>query len=721
MEPPASTFRAPPLGPLAALGGAAPAPGVVPALDLVIRQSPVGIAVIDFDGRYREVNPAYCALYGYARDELLGRPFTMMFPPDQRDAVQARHQHFLSDGGELKGEWTVVRRDGATANVLTESVRLQADGVTHRLVYVVDISERKRMEQALQGSQQFLHSVLDGLQAHVCVLDETGVIVIVNRAWRDFAVANGGQDAAVLEGANYLAACQRAVAVPWLGGPEAGPFSAMLQAVLAGQRDYFQLEYACHAPGEQRWFVARVSCIDGSQPRRVVVAHDNVTALKQTQETLRRSEALLLDLAASMPGAMFRLVNLPSGQWRFTYVSPGVVDLFEVTSEQVCGANSTLSDCILPEDRAAHDGSIRAAVARGGTWEHEYRIRTRSGALKWIQARATPKPEPGEQGEVLWTGMLSDVSARKQAEADLRASEATYRTLFETVPQGVIYQDVAGRITAANPAAQRILGLTLDQMQGRHAVDPSWQAVREDGSELPGDQHPAMQALRTGQPVRDVLMGVSVAGRGQVWLLVNAIPLFKQGVLAEVYASFEDITERVRLGQELRRQASTDYLTGVANRRSLMERLAGEFQRVRRHPGQPCSVLALDLDLFKQVNDRWGHAVGDAALRHVAALMRQLTRQVDLVGRSGGEEFTLVLPDTGAEDALALAERLRGRIAQTPARLDDVAVTVTVSIGIGVIRADDPGVDAVLARADKALYEAKQAGRNTVRLFGPAG
>ena len=684
----------------------------------MVNQSPIGIAVIDFNGCFRSVNPAYGAMYGYPPGELLGQPFTSLFPADQRAPLLALHQGFLTGAGELKGEWEVVRRDGEALTVLSESVRVPGpDGRPHRLVSTIDITPRKRIELALTASKQFLQSVLDGLSAHVCVLDDAGTVVAVNQAWRDFAAAGTAAQDQVHEGANYLAVCDQAAHGPGANSAnsaEAAPFAALLREVLAGRRTQFQLEYPCHSPTEQRWFLVRVSRIAGSAPARFVAAHDNVTVLKAVQQTLRDSEALLLDLAASIPGAMFRLVHRAGDGWRFVYVSPGIVALFELTPEQVCGDIRALSACILPEDKPAHDASVRAALQGGRAWEHECRIRTASGLLKWVHVRASPQADAA--GNVVWTGMLTDVSGRKQMEAGLKASEEKYRTLFETVPQGVIYQDRLGRITSANPAAQRILGLTLAQMQGLQSIDPRWQALHEDGSDFPGEEHPSMVALRTGRPVHNVVMGVAVPDRGHAWLLVNATPLFRNEVLDEVYASFEDITERVQVSQKLHHQASTDYLTEVANRRCLMDRLQLEFDRMQRHPAVCCSVLSVDLDHFKQVNDRWGHAAGDEVLRHVARLMVQATRTIDLVSRSGGEEFTLLLPDTCADDALALAERLRQRIASTPAQLGGQAIPITVSIGVGLLVPDDASADAVLARADRALYQAKNAGRNLVRL-----
>jgi diguanylate cyclase len=145
-----------------------------------------------------------------------------------------------------------------------------------------------------------------------------------------------------------------------------------------------------------------------------------------------------------------------------------------------------------------------------------------------------------------------------------------------------------------------------------------------------------------------------------------------------------------------------------------MQRLVLEFDRVQRRPDYTCAVLAIDLDLFKQVNDRHGHAAGDTVLQHTAALMRRFTRQHDLVARSGGEEFCVLLPETGADEAAALAERLRAGLQAQPVQHGALLVPVTMSVGVSLILPGDASLDAALGRADAALYQAKAAGRNQV-------
>lgn len=684
-------------------------------VELVIRHAPVGMAVIDAAGRYRSVNPAYCAMYGYRAEEMLGRCVTMVFAPAQHELTLSRHREFIRHGGQLRGHREVVRSDGEVFSVNTESIRIEdVDGQASRLVYVVDVSAHKRVQRDLQAAHAFLQSVLDAMPSQVCVLGESGHIVSVNRAWREFAQAHGGGFLGAEEGASCLQACDAATRA---GGPDAADAARLadqLRQILSGGLTRFELTCASPPLPMRRWFSLRAVRMPGTGPMRVVLTCDDVTEAREAQETLRQGDALLRDLAAHVPGVLFRLVHHGGDQWRYVYLSPGVEQLFEVTAEQVASERRTLWNLILSEDVEAHDQSIRVAVAHGTAWECAYRVRTASGQIKWIQARANP--QVAEDGSVTWTGILNDISERMRLEAVLQTSEETYRTLFETVPQGIVYQDADGRITAANGAAQRILGLTLQQMQGLTSLDPRWHAVHEDGSDFPGDEHPAMLALRTGQPVLDVVMGVARPDGSQVWIQINATPMFAHGQLTQVYSTIEDITQRARLAHELQRQATTDHLTGIANRRSLMERIASEFDRFRRHPELHCTLLALDLDHFKLVNDRWGHAAGDAVLVRVAQCMRETTRQHDVVGRSGGEEFMVLLPDTNADEAMALAERLRARIAGSPVRHADRDLAVTVSIGVSSMQAGDLSADEVMARADRALYRAKHANRNQVLL-----
>jgi diguanylate cyclase (GGDEF)-like protein len=169
--------------------------------------------------------------------------------------------------------------------------------------------------------------------------------------------------------------------------------------------------------------------------------------------------------------------------------------------------------------------------------------------------------------------------------------------------------------------------------------------------------------------------------------------------------------------EEARHAAVRDHLTGIGNRRALFDAAETELQRWRRMP-RPLSLLLIDADHFKGINDRHGHPAGDAVLRHIAGQMLATFRQVDVVARIGGEEFAVLLPSANLGSALRVAERLRATLAAKPAATDAGPVGCTVSIGVAIMDDETAGVEALLKRADEALYAAKNGGRN--RVCGPA-
>jgi diguanylate cyclase (GGDEF)-like protein len=188
----------------------------------------------------------------------------------------------------------------------------------------------------------------------------------------------------------------------------------------------------------------------------------------------------------------------------------------------------------------------------------------------------------------------------------------------------------------------------------------------------------------------------------------------KPVVVPVVQARVRNLLERHRLRRELIRRATIDELTGVLNRRRFLERSQEEHRRLTRYP-DACGLLMLDVDRFKAINDDHGHATGDEALRTIGATLPSLLREPDLVGRIGGEEFPLLLPQTDRAGSLALAERIRRTIAQLPIGTDpDGHLRLTVSIGVTQLTPDDPDLETAMRRADAALYAAKDAGRDQV-------
>jgi diguanylate cyclase (GGDEF)-like protein len=224
---------------------------------------------------------------------------------------------------------------------------------------------------------------------------------------------------------------------------------------------------------------------------------------------------------------------------------------------------------------------------------------------------------------------------------------------------------------------------------------------------------------------------VIYAGRGLRALLVpGAVPVEMAGdsilnitsafVYAVVVPSFHATLMALvvtRLVADLQRLSRHDGLTGLLNRRALEEALAAQLQRSRRN-AEPFCLLMLDVDHFKRINDRFGHAVGDQALKHLSGLLLDHVREVDRVGRFGGEEFVVLLPGLTLAAALPLAERLRQAIAAEPLAQADAAIELSASIGIAEWGGAREEPSRLLVRADAALYQAKQHGRDRVASAG---
>jgi diguanylate cyclase (GGDEF)-like protein len=171
-----------------------------------------------------------------------------------------------------------------------------------------------------------------------------------------------------------------------------------------------------------------------------------------------------------------------------------------------------------------------------------------------------------------------------------------------------------------------------------------------------------------------------------------------------------------QLNAKLEQLAMTDELTGLLNRRSFFERGAEEVKRCRRYP-LPLSLLMIDIDHFKTINDTYGHTEGDHALRQVAEALRSQSREVDMVARLGGEEFGILLPNTGIAEAVKLADRLRSAVAGETSSVPDHSGMVTLSIGVAMLDEETQNIDHLLKNADTAMYQAKNRGRNRVAVY----
>jgi diguanylate cyclase (GGDEF)-like protein/PAS domain S-box-containing protein len=493
-------------------------------------------------------------------------------------------------------------------------------------------------------------------------------------------------------------------------------------------------------------YIASFHAIDDLQGRHAayVIGYSEAPVLVGIRDAVLRQAAIvcvLLVLLALAVGVLIRQRHrLAEEKQRLHTITEAMSDGLYVidahgstvfANQMACTLTGYSRDDLL--GRVAHDlfhkhddngdsPSAQCPIIQAARSGHEFHgeewFTTRDGHAFPVEVSCRPMLEGhAAVGSVI---LFRDISQRKQieavaaqAKAEIERLSVRNELLLNSAGDGIFGLDPNGLCNFINPAALAMLGYVRDDVIGRnlHAL---FHQSRKDGSVYPPADCPITQTQQDG--LRRNVEDVFIRHGGDYFdVQLSVTPIIEQGEVSGVVVVFQDITERKRMEHELQRLATTDTLTGIANRRHFLRQLGVEMERVQRY-GNTASLLMIDLDHFKLVNDRYGHAAGDRVLRWFAELTQSCLRRVDLFGRLGGEEFCVLLPDTGLEGAREFAERLRVLIEQRPCpgMEPEPEIAITVSIGVAACSDGCRDADNVLASADRALYQAKAAGRNRV-------
>jgi diguanylate cyclase (GGDEF)-like protein/PAS domain S-box-containing protein len=335
--------------------------------------------------------------------------------------------------------------------------------------------------------------------------------------------------------------------------------------------------------------------------------------------------------------------------------------------------------------------------------------------LKWNRldglstyGRGLVRSRQRPDGSVVIEGALADITELHEAETRLMNSEKRSRLLAENAWEVIWTMDLDGKVTYINPAVERVRGFTPEEvmLQSPEEIQPPESAA------IGADYYQRLFAAIEAGTEPPIFRGEQEYYRKDGSIMsgeLQCIPhVDADGQVVELIGVTRDISERKVFEAELRNLAVTDTLTGVWNRRHGTELLSADLSA--RRPGHALSLLMLDIDHFKAINDTFGHQAGDHVLIEVASRLRRSLRGNDMVARWGGEEFVVLLRDCALPDALRLAEDIRAAIGEVPF---GALGSLTVSVGAAQVGADED-LTSWLGRADQALYRAKRAGRNEV-------
>ncbi|CAN7385955.1 sensor domain-containing protein [Massilia sp. LjRoot122] len=637
------------------------------ALDLLI--------VHDADGRILRANAAARTLLGYEPAELVGLHFTHLVHPDHHQkalavAASLRLEHPEATDVALR----VRRKDGRVIQMSSAARWSEAHG--RMFVAARDVTGHVQAREALERSEAALNSMLESIGDAFFAVDSGWRLTYANQKAGDFV----GVDAARVMGLPLLE-----VAPDLLHSPTLAHYQ---RAMATREPDTFETFWE----PRQVWLEVRVYPAEDG----ISVYFHEITARRDAEQALRKSEQRFRKLF-NQAGDSVMIVD---AAMRIVSVNDRACARLGYSREEFLGMPATDLNFGIAEARAILEG-LRAGRAQLLRTDK----RCKDGSVFPAEVQISRFDDEGTE---FFLAVIRDLSDRAEAERQLRESEQRFREVIELTPAGYLLAGRDGALQDVNPALCALSGYPRDMLLALRLAElfVSFPLAALDS----GDEGPA------------AVQGVEAVLRHRhgyhIHVLFNgSIKRDPEGRALSLTGLMTDITGRKAAESRLQELATHDTLTGLPNRALLGERVQQMLDTCPH--GTSLAVMFLDLDRFKEVNDSFGHEMGDVLLCEVAARLRRVIRPTDIIARLGGDEFVVAAHcASGQAAARRIADKLL-EVLTAPVSVGGSDVIVGASIGISMYPQDAQTRELLFQTADTAMYRAKSAGRNRYCLFEP--
>jgi len=678
--------------------------------------SPEAIALTRVrDGVLVQVNAEWLSMTGYTRDEVLGKTAVELghwLDPLERERVFGS----LDIGGRITDtDVTLVMKDRVPRVVRLNATLLEDAGERYLLIYLRDVTADRMAREAMQAGEQALANAYEDLNRQIKLHELTESVARVG-LWVAYPGDNMVQ---VSRGFATIARLGEVTLLPhaslW-----AGVFAEDEPVVRAARErmDGNMVEYRWQtSEGQILWVRSRMhrQVVDGKVRADFGIVQE-FTAEREARETLQKQLDFIQKITSRAPGMLFEFRMWPDGRFAFPFVSAAVESMFGVSVAEARADAACVLHNIHKEDVNLVVQSSIAARDGMKPWHCEFRNRKEGKAQRWFLGNSVPQALP--DGSVLFTGSITDISAQKRALLQLQVSEERFRSLSSLSSDWYWEQDAEFRFVRVDGN-----GTNADRLAPQYAIGKTrWDSGAQGVTPAQWAVHRAV--LEAHETFQDFEMQRILADGSYMWVSISGAPMFDEdGQFIGYRGTGRDISARKQAEAEIERLAFYDALTGLPNRRMLIDRLNQALQSSMRNR-QHGALLFIDLDNFKILNDTLGHHMGDLLLQQVSQRLQECVRGADTVARLGGDEFVVMLEELDMDPAVAAgqAELVARKVLSSLSKqfaLGNHNMHSSPSIGVTLFFQNLLTVDELLKRADLAMYQAKGAGRNTMRFFDP--